>query len=301
MKRIRNISVVGMGAVGCAYGRKLYKLNPNNFKIIADDKRKEKLTKNGFLINGEKYDFKCVSPNENLGKDDLIIIAVKYNQLEEAIEEIRNYVGENTIILSFLNGIKSEEEIGKVYGMDKILYSYCVLESTRKGSEVYVSDGYKIVFGQKESDNKYEKIKAVRELFDDAEIDYEIPVDIIHSMWSKFMFNVGINPVSAILKANYGMLQKNKYARETMVSAMMEVINISQKASVNLKIEEINHWLAVLDECELHGKTSMCQDILMGRKTEIDMLSGEVCALGEKYGVDTPVNRTLFNMVKSIE
>ncbi|URZ06894.1 ketopantoate reductase family protein [Clostridium felsineum] len=301
LNRINNISIVGMGAVGCAFGKKLYDLNPENFKVIVDDKRKERYIKNGFRINGVKYDFKYVSPSDDLEKDDLIIIAVKYSQLKEAMDQIRNYVGENTIILSFLNGISSEEEIGKVYGMDKLLHSFCAVDAVRKGNEVYTSDKGKVIFGQKENENKYEKIELVKKLFNSAKINYEVPDNIVYAMWSKFMLNASINPVSALLKANYRVFQENKYARDIMLSVMMEVIKLSEKIGINLKIEETNKWLKVLDQCEPQGKTSMYQDILMGRKTEIDMLSGVVCNLGEKYGIDTPVSKTLFNMIKAIE
>lgn len=301
MEKIQKISMIGMGAVGCAYGKNLYDLNPENFKVIASGERKNRYEKNGFVINGKHYKFKCISSDEKCEKDDLVIIAVKENQLQKAIEEIKNHVGKKTIILSLLNGITSEEKVGKVYGMGKMLYSYCLIDAMRNGNEVQVLGKYKIVFGEKDNHAYSEKVEAVKELFSRAKINYDVPENMLRSMWTKFMMNVGINPLSALLRANYGVFQKNKYAREIMISAMREVVKLSKKAGINLDENDIEGCVKVLDNCSADGKTSMYQDILAGRKTEVDIFSGAVCELGLKYGVDTPVNRTIFNMVKVIE
>lgn len=297
---IKNISLIGAGAVGCIYGKDLYELDSKSFNIIAEGERLHRYRENGFIINGKKYDFNYITPDEK-GEDDLIIVAVKENKLEEAIKNIRNRIGKNTIILSLLNGITSEEIIGKEYGIDKLLYSLCIIQATRKGNKVHAAPGYKIVFGEKENKVYSKKVQEVKELFERAQIPYEIPENMLHSLWSKFMFNVGINPTSAILKGDYGLFQKKIEAKEVMDAAMREVIILSQRVGANLNEEDIKAWHKVLDRCEPDGTTSMCQDILAGRKTEIDMFSGTVCKLGEKYGIKTPVNKLLLNLIKAIE
>ncbi|MFL0250004.1 ketopantoate reductase family protein [Clostridium neuense] len=301
MKRIENVALIGMGAVGCAFGRNFYDFNSDKFKVIAKGERKERYEKNGFIINGKKYKFACVNPDENREPFDLVIVAVKGTELGNSLEDIKNFVGKDTIILSLLNGISSEEIIGKKYGMDKLLYSFCIIEATRLGNEVHVSDRYRIVFGEKENKVYSEKVQAVKEFFERAGVAYEIPENMLHSQWSKFMFNVGINTSSSVLKADYGVFQRSKEARELMLSLMREVVEVSKKAKVNLNEEDIQNWCRILDTCEPEGKTSMCQDILSGRKTEVDMFSKTVCDLGERYGVATPVNKTFLNIIKVME
>lgn len=301
MKGIENAALIGMGAVGCAFGRNFYNANPAGFKIIAKGERRERYEKNGFIINGKKYKFDCISPDENSDPFDLVIVSVKGNELKNSLDDIKNFVGKDTIILSLLNGISSEEIIGKRYGMNKLLYSFCIIEAKRLENEVHVSDRYKIVFGEKENKTYSEKVQAVKEFFDRAGVGYEIPENMLHSQWSKFMFNVGINTASAVLKANYGVFQKSKEARELMMSLMMEVVKISEKVGVNLNENDIANWCKILDTCEPEGKTSMCQDILSGRKTEVDMFSKTVCDLGERYGIATSVNKTFLNIIKVME
>lgn len=301
MKKIKNISMIGLGAIGCTYASKLYDWNPECIKIIAGGERSERYKQNGFIINGKKYDFTYVDPDQKYEPDDLILVAVKSNQLSQAINDIKNHVGKDTIILSLLNGITSEEIIGEKYGMDKVLYSLCIGDANRKGNKIDFSDIYCLNFGEKANIHYSEKVQAVKDLLESAKIHYKIPQDMMHSLWWKFMVNVGINQSSAILKGTYGTFQKSKDARELMESAMREVVRISVKVGVNLNDKDIEDWYKLLDKVAPNGRTSMCQDILFGRKTEVEIFAGTVCSLGKKYGVETPVNKTFYNIIKVME
>ncbi|MFL0196836.1 ketopantoate reductase family protein [Clostridium sp. WILCCON 0269] len=302
MKSIKNISAIGLGAIGCAYNSKLYDMNPSGIKVIAGGQRAERYKKDGFVINGKRYDFTYVSPQEKCEPADLIIVSVKANQLNQALMDIKNHVGKNTIILSLMNGITSEEIIGKEYGMDKMLYSLCIaIDANRKKNNIYFSSYGSIIFGEKKNIIYSEKVQAVQELFDRAEISYEIPENMLRSLWWKFMVNVGINQASAVIRGTYGIFQTVKEARDLMESAMWEVVELSKKVGINLDESDINKWYKVLDTMNPHSKTSMFQDITYGRKTEVDMFAGTVCELGEKYGVHTPVNKTFLNIIKVLQ
>lgn len=300
--KIKNVSLIGLGAIGCAYGSKIYDMNPDAIKIIAGSERSKRYKENGFFINGKRYDFKYVTPEQKCEPADLIIIAVKSNQLEEAMEDIKNHVGENTVILSLLNGITSEEIVGKKFGMDKMLYSLCVgIDGNRDKNNIRFSSCGNITFGEKKNVSYSERVKAVKDLFEEADIPYEIPEDMMHALWWKFMINVSINQCSAVLRAKYGVFQTNVEARNLMDSAMMEVIKLSEKIGVNLNNDDVKRWYEVLYSMDPDSRTSMLQDIEGFRETEVEMFAGTICKLGEKYKVDTPVNRTLYNIIKVIE
>ncbi|WP_446896964.1 ketopantoate reductase family protein [Clostridium sp. LBM24168] len=302
MKTIKKISAIGLGAIGCAYNSKLYDLNPEGLRVIAGGERARRYKKDGFIINGKHYDFTYIDPQEKCESADLILVSVKANQLEKAIEDIKNHVGDDTIIMSLMNGITSEEIIGSRYGMEKVLYSLCIaIDGNRNGNNIKFSSYGSIAFGEKSNSYYSEKVKVVRDLFEKAGIPYEIPEDMMKSMWYKFMINVGINQTSAVLGGTYGLFQTNGNARDFMESAMWEVIKLSEKAGVNLSGDDIKKWYRVLDTMPKDSGTSMFQDIKYGRETEVDMFAGTICELGKKYGVDTPVNNTLLNIIKVIE
>jgi 2-dehydropantoate 2-reductase len=124
---------------------------------------------------------------------------------------------------------------------------------------------------------------------------------MIRMLWWKFMINVGINQASAVMRANYGVFQTSLDAQELMSVLMREVIVLAQHAGVNLKEQDLHDWYPVLKSLSPNGKTSMFQDIEAGRKTEVDVFAGKVVDLGESYGISTPVNRTLFSIIRVLE
>lgn len=115
------------------------------------------------------------------------------------------------------------------------------------------------------------------------------------------MMNVGINQTSAILKAPYGVFQKITEARELMESACREVLRVSEKAGISLSEEDIARYFEIIASLSPEGKTSMLQDVEAGRKTEVEIFAGTVIELGRRYGVETPINRVLFQMIRTLE
>jgi 2-dehydropantoate 2-reductase len=302
VKEIKSISIVGLGAIGAVYASKLYDMEPECIKVIANKERIKRYSKNGFSINGKEYNFNYITPEEETEPADLVLVSVKYHHLNQAIKDMRNHVGTDTIILSLMNGISSEEIIGKEYGMDKMLYGMCVaIDALRDDTNITYTNIGKIFFGEGTNDLQSSKVKALKKLLENANIPYEVPQDIMRSLWWKFMINVGINQVSALLKAPYGVFQEIKESHELMESAMKEVIELSQKVGVNLNEDDIEEFDKVLKTLSPKGKTSMHQDIEAGRKTEVEMFAGTVCELGRKYDIDTPVNQFLLKAIHTLE
>lgn len=302
MEKIKNISLIGLGAIGATYASKLYDMDPDCIKIIVNKERIKRYNSDGIIVNNKGYDFNYIDAEEKCEPADLVIIAVKFNHLEQAIEDIKNHVGPNTIILSLLNGITSEKIIGSRYGMEKMLYGICLgIDALRVGRTVRTEVLGKICFGDEDNLIYSHNVQVVRELFDQAKIPYEIPENMNYMLWKKFMINVGINQTSAALRAPYGVFQKVKEAQELMEGAMSEVIELSQKLGINLQQREIKEWYKLLDRHPYDGKTSMLQDIEAGRKTEIGMFAGVICEYGKKYGIGTPINAMLYKIIRTME
>lgn len=115
------------------------------------------------------------------------------------------------------------------------------------------------------------------------------------------MMNVGVNQISALLRAPYGVFQKIGEARELMEMASREVIRLSERIGINLNEEDLQRYIKVLDTLRPEGKTSMLQDVEAGRKTEVEIFAGTVSELGREYGVATPVNDFLLRAIHTIE
>ncbi|MBN1828746.1 MAG: ketopantoate reductase family protein [Deltaproteobacteria bacterium] len=299
MRKLKTAAIIGAGAMGSFYAGRLYDSDACKVLICACGERRQRLMSRGLIINGRSYRLPIVDPGEDVEPADLIIAAVKYHDLDEAIKNMKGLVGPDTLILSVMNGIDSEERIGAVYGPGKALYGVAVgIDAVRAGNALTYTTPGKLFFGRDRNSPPDEAVLSVKQLFDSAGIVSDIPVDMIRILWWKFMINVGINQASAVLRAAYGAFRESCYARELMESAMGEVVEIADRRGIAITHEDIDEWFKFLARLSPGGKTSMLQDMEARRKTEVEMLAGKVIALGEDCGVATPVNKMFFNIIR---
>jgi 2-dehydropantoate 2-reductase len=302
MPSIHTISIIGAGAMGSFYASKFYDMNKDSVSLVAKGERLERLQKGGLVVNDRHYPLAVVSPEDTSPPSDLIVVALKHHHLPDGIRDIRNRVGDNTIILSVMNGIDSEEQLGRAYGMDKLLYAVAVgIDAVREGNRTQYTTQGRLFFGEADNTTMTPRVRDLQALFDQAGIVHETPPDMLRTLWWKFMINVGVNQSSAVLRAPYGVFQRSAEAREIMESAMREVMALAHAAGVDLTEKDIEDWLGVLSQLGYGGKTSMLQDVEAGRKTEVEMFAGRVTELGRKYGIPTPVNRVLLRSIQVIE
>ena len=244
--------------MGAAYASMLYDMDSRCISFVARGKRMERLRREGLIVNGKLYNIPVLSPEDHTAPADLIIVAVKNQHLDDAIRDMRNCVGPETVIISVMNGIDSEERIGAVYGMAKVLYCVSLgIDALREDNRVIYTTQGTLYFGEATNPFPTQRVKRVQELFSKAGIVHETPPDMKRVLWRKFMINVGINQASAVLGASYAVFQNSGQARELMESAMWEVIQLAQKAGVNLSEDDIRGFEPVLARLNPQGKTSM--------------------------------------------
>jgi 2-dehydropantoate 2-reductase len=273
MISVEKVSIIGAGAMGAFYASKFLDMDINCISLIAKGERANRLKEKGLVVNGKHYSVPPVRPGDKKPPSDLIIVAVKHHNLPEAIQDMKTSIGKNSLILSVMNGIESEGQIGAVHGMDKVLYAVSVgFNPAREGNSVTYAKQGKLFFGESENLVLSERVKRVKSLFDRAGIAHP-----------------------------FSVLQTSQEARELMESAMREVMTIAKAAKVHLLEEDLENCYASLSGQFPQGKTSMLQDVEAKRKTEVEMFAGKVTELGKTYGIPTPVNQTLFRLIKVIE
>lgn len=300
--KFERTSVIGAGAMGAVYASKLFDMDKSCVSLIARGPRCARLRDQGLFVNGKHYAIPVLSPEEDMPPSDLILVAVKNHHLPEAICDMEKAVAEGTHILSVMNGIDSEKQIGAVCGMEKILYAVAVgIDAVREGNRIVYSQNGKVYFGEPDNRVLSERVKALQALFDRAGIIHETPEDMIRTLWWKFMINVGINQASAVLRASYGVFHRFKEARELMESAMGEVIRLAEAAKISLSEQDIQEYYSFLTKVSPDGRTSMLQDVEAKRKTEVEIFAGKVMELGKKYAIPTPVNETLYRILRVTE
>ena len=159
--------------------------------------------------------------------------------------------------------------------------------------------GY-ITIGNKDK-SRDEKLKAVTDLFDRTGRSYQVPDDILREQWNKLMLNTGVNQVTAVYGAPYSLIQKEGEARTMMIEAMREVLRVADTQDVDLSEADISYWLDLLATLNPDGHTSMCQDVLAGRPTEVELFAGTMLKIAEEEGLSLPVNAFLYERLKELE
>jgi 2-dehydropantoate 2-reductase len=300
MKEIKNVLICGLGGVGTLCAAQISKVKDINLKIVVDEIRYKKYTKEPTFFNDVQYDFDYVLPDNQDFKADLIIIATKSDGFDAAIKEIKSFTKNDTIFISLLNGISSEEKLAFLYGWDNTLISFYIGNSCiREDRRTTMQGNYKIVIGTKSKLPR--ALNYLAEFFTKTNINFEISDNILDEYWKKFMINVGINQLCAVTGLSLKQIKEDKELTDTLKGLMKEVKSIAKEQGVyhsNKIYKSAEKFL--LNELE-DAHPSMLQDIESGRKTEVDMFAGTVLSMGKECGIETPLNKKIYEEIKEIE
>ena len=304
-KAITDVALIGLGAVGAAYLTSVADNFPEcRIRVIAAGERAARLRAGGIIYNGRRYMFDVAEPQDGTPAG-LLFVSVKNGQLSEAAGQAAAFVGPDTVIISPLNGVTSERKLAERFGADNVVYSYAIkLDATRRGAETVCGNEGWIVFGDERNEpgRLSENVLAVEEFFKRSHIEYEIPEDMIKSLWKKFMMNCGLNQTSAVLGFSYGLMQRSQEARSLMRSAMEEAAAAARAAAgVELGEAEIGEIFRTMDMLSPNGKTSMLQDVDARRVTEVDAFAETVASIAREHGFAAPVNELYLRLIRARE
>lgn len=288
---IQTVDIVGLGALGVMYADFFTKkLGKDRVRVLADKERIERYKKERITFNGEVCDFQYCDAAKESRPAELMLFAVKYGALKTVMEEAAHLIGENTVLLSVLNGIRSEEDLGKKFGREKVVH--CIAQkmaAMKEGNAAVCTNKGELAIGVLDG-GREENLAAVKDFFDRTGFAYSCPADMRHAMWGKLLCNVGVNQTVSLLKGTYRDVQQEGEAREMMKAAMRETILVANAEGVALSDKDMADWIAVIDGLNPDGEPSMRQDSKAGRKTEVVLFAGTICELGKKHGIATPVN-----------
>lgn len=300
---MQTVAIVGLGALGVLFAEELSPhLAPGELRIIADRERVERYERDGVYANGTRLTLNYVDSEQDMAPADVVIFAVKFGGLPEAIEAARQQVGEHTLILSALNGIASEALLSEAFGRNKVLY--CVaqgMDAVKVGNQLTYSTRGFIRIGEQTTGPVTPRVEALAEFLLAHGMPCQVSPDMPHHLWGKLMLNVGVNQAVAVFEGDYGTIKKPGRPREVMIAAMREVMALAPFEQVILTEDDLTYWLSVLDTLGDGGKPSLRQDLEAGRSTEVELFAGTVRQLGQKHGVPTPVNDWLYTEIKRLE
>lgn len=303
------ICMLGTGSLGSTIGGTLAQGGSEVYFVDQWKEHIDKINENGLKMTDEKEDryvkVDARTSAEGMGPVDLVIVLVKSFATKEAVSQLKetNVIGENTLVMSLQNGLGNEETIAEVVGEANVISGKTYVGG-RLLSPGYVSAGVKgkYTYIGKLTGEITDRIQAVCDEFNKAGLLCEVSDNIKGLIWDKLLINVAAGALCGITRLPYGPLYEEEYIKETAVAAIQEGIDVAKAAGVKLKSEDPEYpWYAASEGLPETFKTSILQSLELKRPTEIDFINGSVVEWGKKFGIPTPVNRTLVTCVKGIE
>ena len=301
---ITKAAIIGLGAIGSYLASHLQTVLGDNLRIIAGGARKERLERDGVVVNGKRLHFHVVDPQEDCGGDypQLAIIITKFSGLPQAIKDIKNQIGPHTIIMAPLNGVEKEEIVAASYGWENLLYSLARVSVVMRDGKVTFSDASaQMEFGEKHNETLSPRVQAVKALFESAGIKSVVPEDMERAIWLKYMCNVSENQSAAVLGIPFGAWNVSDDANWIREALVREVAAVAAKKGIRITEEDIEEQGKRLKNVPAANKPSTLQDLEAGRKTEVDMFAGTMMRLGKEYGVPTPYNELFYHAIRVLE
>jgi 2-dehydropantoate 2-reductase len=313
--QIMNIAIMGAGSIGLLLAAKLSVVSEKLEIITRTEEQAAAIRREGISIDEESAipadKFEVISYETKLAKrktsHDLhfLVLAVKQFAInDELLAFILRYITPHTTIICFQNGMGHIDKLLAHLDKERILLAVTTEGARKSGLFQVTHTGSGITeFGYSFQDIG-ENAENAQKIFADVMKRAGFEVSLSKSMgikvWSKLIINAVINPLTAILKVRNGELLQTPSSKAIMLALFNEGIAVARANRLDLPD---NLWETILQVCKqtADNQSSMLQDIIHRRSTEIDSINGTLLRIAEQYKLVLPVNQAVFHMVKALE
>lgn len=307
------ILIMGAGAIGSAVGGFMAKAG-HDVTLVGRERAMQAIGQNGLRITGIWGDHHVANlrtftnPGAYTGNPlDLICVTVKSYDTPAAAKSIAPLISENTLVAAYQNGLGNAEALAKTAGWNRVIgvraiYGVRTIEPAHVDVTVIAQPTALGVY----SDNApADRVRDVAQAMDDAGLPTVYTDAIETVLWGKVAYNCALNPMSALLDVPYGALAETEHTRAIMRGVVNEFYAVGAERGVALKPATANEYYETLlndliPPTAVHY-ASMREDLVYGRRTEIDALNGAITRYGQDLGIDTPANALLTRLIKARE
>lgn len=299
------ILVVGAGAIGGYFGGRLLEKG-EDVTFLVREKRKAQLEANGLIVesvNGNmEMSVKALLAGEEADLFDVILLSTKAYHLEGAIESIRPYVSEHTMILPLLNGIKHVSKLINAFGEERVIGGMCSIESTldQTGKVIQESVLQEFVYGERNGE-KTERILKLQKAFSGTKADFRLSENIEQDMWHKYLFISTVAGVTSLFRSPMGPIREHKYGKQVIESVLHEAATIMRaiKAPILDNVEELQ--MERLNKLGYKMKASLLKDMEKQLPIEAEHFFGYLLEQVEAFGVKAKTIETIYANLKLYE
>jgi 2-dehydropantoate 2-reductase len=295
------IVIVGSGAMGCLFAVLLTESGHEIWLLDKYPQRAKKLSQIGLCIEGigghRVVGIKATSnihditaPRQNRQKPDLIFLWVKSYDTSNAIKIVHPILADHTQVISLQNGLGNLEAIAEVVNPEKIVGGITSHGATLIdiGQVRHAGNGDTII--GRISKRRDDDLLKIANLLSEANIKTKVSSNIKGVIWSKLIINAAINPLTAITHLKNGQLLENEETRRLLDLVAEESEKIVEHARISLAYPNIKSQVYNVCKATAQNTSSMLQDILRGRRTEINAINGAIVEKAKELNIDAPVN-----------
>lgn len=300
------IAIIGPGALGCLFAACLkQKAKEEVWLIDRSPERAKEIADTGIRVEGLSGSFTAkvdvTADPKDIGTCDLVIICVKSYSTEEACRQAKELVGEDTAVLTLQNGIGNVQVMNDHFGSERVIAGITNHGATLLGigSVRHAGKGDTII--GKADKRLSGSLKSISGVLTKAGFETKISKDIDSVIWGKLIINVGINALTAITRLANGRLIEREEPRELLRGAVQEAARVIKRKRIKLAYDDPIQKAESVCKATATNISSMLQDVLNKKKTEIDFINGAIVRHGKSLGIATPVNEVLTGLVKTIE
>jgi len=303
------IAVMGAGAVGSYFGGMLARAGAP-VTLIGRPPHVEAIRRDGLFLESPLFRGQVpvsASVDPVAARDaELVLVCVKTLDTEEAARALAPHVAAGADVLSLQNGVDNVERMSAAAALEAIpVVVYVAAEMTGPGHVRHTGRG-DLVIGDLPGRNeppggRPRRLDRLAGLFARAGVPCRVSENVLGDLWEKLTMNCAYNALSAVTRSRYGPLAGNPWARGLMRQVVEEVQAVARAAGVLLPDMDLVEAAWRLADTMPGAISSTAQDLIRGRRTEIDSLNGYVARRGAELGVAAPVNGALHALVKVLE
>ena len=301
------IAVLGAGSLGCAMGGVLTEAGYEVWLINRHADRVEHLRRHGLVMRVDGVDrrvaVKAALRADEVGSADLVVVLVKSFHTDEAMASALALIGPETCVLSLQNGVGHEDILAQHMERSRILVGRTYVGGSPLGPGHVIAGyhGKDTHIGELDG-HLSERAQRIAQAFGAAGLQTFVSNNILGTVWDKLLINVATGAITAITGLTYGQLYAQPDLQALGLAAVREAMAVAQAQGIALSISDpLVAWTKAGAGLGDGFKTSMLQSVEKGSVTEVDYVNGAVVRLGQRLGVDTPVNRALRALLKGIE
>jgi 2-dehydropantoate 2-reductase len=287
-----HIVVMGTGAVGGYFGAKLLR-GGAEVTMVARGPHLEAIRRGGLTIRSAVEGDSVVRPAaverlEGVARADAVLFCVKSFDTEDAAARLWSVLGPDTPVLSLQNGVDNEDKIDALLGAGRAMGGVAQIFATIEAPGVIRHTAFgRIIFG--ELDGRVSvRAERLRDAFARAEIPAELSGDVRRALWEKYILLCAVAGTTAVTRETIGVVRDTPPTWRLFRTLLEEVAALGRAAGVTLPGDTIDGIVKMAESIPPGGRASLAQDLLQGRRLELEALHGHASRLGERLGVPTP-------------